>query len=247
MIGVFDSGVGGLSALAPLERLLPKADLWYYADTAALPLGTKSDEEIRERIMRALCFFEAMGAEGVLLACGTASSLLTKECKQRFAFQIVDILSPTAMTAGSLPRDARVLLLATPAAVRAGVFSAALARKKATVFSLPCPRFVRLAELGAPIPSRAVRRTLAPARFLQPTAVVLGCTHFSLLKEEISAHLPHTRVIDAAACGAAAAAARFGGGGCGERRFLVTGDPQRFARRASVILHRHIHAEHITP
>ena len=71
MIGVFDSGVGGLSAFLPLRSLLPSADLLYYADTAALPLGEKSDGEILARVRRALGFFERMGVSGVLLACGT--------------------------------------------------------------------------------------------------------------------------------------------------------------------------------
>ena len=82
MIGVFDSGIGGLSALAPLTRLMPSADILYYADTAALPLGTKRDEEILERLLLALRFFERAGASGVLLACGTASGIYKEKCKK---------------------------------------------------------------------------------------------------------------------------------------------------------------------
>lgn len=246
MIGVFDSGVGGLSALLPLKELLPNADILYYADTAALPLGEKSDEEIRARIACALRFFERAGVDGVLLACGTASSLITKECKESFAFDIIDIISPTEAVIKSLCGDARVLLLATPAAVRSSVFASALARRKNTVFSLACPRFVRLAEKGTPAPPRAVRRTLTHAVSLAPDAIVLGCTHFSHLKSEISRALPGVRLIDAAACAAAGAAARLLGEGKGEVQFLVTGDPFAFARKASAILRHPVTAKKIT-
>lgn len=246
MIGVFDSGVGGLSAFLPLRSLLPSADLLYYADTAALPLGEKSDGEILARVRRALGFFERMGVSGVLLACGTASSLFTEKCKEEFPFPIIDIISPTAMAAKSLAKNARILLLATPAAVRSGVFATAVAGRGRTVFSLACPHFVRLAEKGAPHDLSVLQKTLAPAIPLAPTAVLLGCTHFSLLHEDISTILPGTRLIDAAACGAAACAARLSEMGRGEERFFVTGDPRLFERRASATLHREIEALKIT-
>ncbi len=246
MIGVFDSGVGGLSALIPLEGLMPRADLLYYADTAALPLGMKSDEEILDRLSLALRFFERAGVSGVLLACGTASSLLTKECKEKFSFPIIDIISPAAVAAKGLPKHSRVLLLATPAAIRAGAFASALARKNQPLFSLPCPRLVRLAERGKASPF-AMRRALGIAPRMKSDAVVLGCTHFSHLKAEISRLLPSARLIDAAHCAAAAAAARFDHEGKGIRRFLVTGDPYRFEKRASAILRRPVKAEKITP
>jgi len=246
VIGVFDSGVGGLSALIPLEGLMPRADLLYYADTAALPLGMKSDGEILDRLSLALRFFERAGVTGVLLACGTASSLLTKECKEKFSFPIIDIISPTAVAAKGLPKHSHVLLLATPAAIRAGAFASALARKDQILFSLPCPRLVRLAERGKPSLS-AMRRALGVAPRIKPDAVVLGCTHFSHLKTEISSLLPSARLIDAAHCAAAAAAARFDHEGEGSCRFLVTGDPYPFEKRASAILHRPVKAEKITP
>ena len=245
MIGVFDSGVGGLSALAPLKSLLPNADLLYYADTAALPLGEKSAEEIRARVWHALRFFERANVSGVLLACGTASSIFTEECKEKFSFPVIDIISPTAMTARSFAKGARVLLLATPAAITSAAFASALADRGHPVFSLPCPRFVRLAEKGGRGMRRDVEKTLFPALSLSPTAIVLGCTHFSLLKEEISAVFPKARILDAAACGAAACAARFSDSGTGQERFFATGDPAVFANRASKVLGREITVQRI--
>lgn len=242
MIGIFDSGIGGLSALTPLTRLLPRADILYYADTAALPLGLKSDSEILDRLLLALRFFEEKKVSGVLLACGTASSLFLEKCKEKFSFPIIDIISPTAMAAKSLPKEARLLLLATPAAVRTGCFSAAVARREQALFSIPCPRLVRLAEKGNAPPS-LVRRAIGIAPLMHPHAVILGCTHFSHLKAELSALMPGTRLIDAAHCAAAAAASRFPNEGNATCRFVVTGDPDRFAKRASRILDRPVTAE----
>ena len=244
MIGVFDSGLGGLSALLPLRALAPRADILYYADTAALPLGEKSDAEIQARLSRALAFFAREGVSGVLLACGTASSLLTQKCKASFAFPVVDIITPTANALRALPKEASVLLLGTPASVRAARFSSALVRADAPVFSLPCPALVSLAESGRACPKR-IARALLPARTLSPQAVVLGCTHFSLLSREIAAHFPSARIFDAAALGAAAAVSRLPLNGDGQLRFCVTGDPDRFASRASAILSRPVRTEQI--
>ena len=244
MIGVFDSGLGGLSALFPLLKLSPRADILYYADTAALPLGEKSDSEIRARLCRALGFFAAEGVDGVLLACGTASSLLTDKCKFSFTFPIIDILSPVAGVLRALPKDASVLVLGTHASVRAARFSTALARGDAPVFSLPCPALVEAAESGKKRDKR-IFRALAPAKALSPQAVVLGCTHFSLLAREISAHFPASRIVDAASLGAAAIAARLPLDGEGTLRFVTTGDPSRFSVGASRVLSRPVQAEQI--
>ncbi len=244
MIGVFDSGLGGIAALLPLLKLAPHADILYYADTEALPLGEKSDAEIRARVGRALAFFADAGVEGVLLACGTASSLLTEKCKESFAFPIVDILSPTASALRALPKDASVLLLATPATVRASRFASALARSSRPVFSFPAPALVKLAEAGNACPQK-IARAVSLAQAVAPQAVVLGCTHFSLLSREIASFFPKSRILDAAALGAAATAARIPLTGDGQLRFCTTGDPDRFSKRASRILSRPVRAEQI--
>lgn len=247
MIGVFDSGVGGLSSLIPLKKLLPAADILYLADTAALPLGEKSDEEIRARIALALAFFDGEGADAVLLACGTASSLVTDECKAEFAFPIYDIIAPTASAARCLSKDARILLLSTPAAARAGRFAAAFARGSHPVYTLACPAFVHMAEGRIPKAPHRIERVLAPLFPLSPDVLVLGCTHFSLLKEEIALCYPEARIFDPAYCGAAAVAAhrKHADKEAGQVHFFTTGDPRPFAASASRILGHSITATKI--
>lgn len=250
MIGLFDSGLGGLSALRPLRELLPEADLVYLADTEALPLGERSDEEIVGRVLRALGFLCALGADAVLLACGTASSIFPQKCKERFAFPVFDIIHPVAAAVKQIPRDTPVVLLSTEAAARSGRFAAALARGATPVLSLACPALVTLAE-GKRIPSDdALARAVAPILPLCPDAVVLGCTHFSLLAPALSRLLPRTRFFDAAACGAVALAAdareKQAARGKGTLRFFATGDSRSFARGAARVLQRSVTAERIT-
>lgn len=250
MIGLFDSGLGGLAALRPLCELLPKADLVYLADTEALPLGERSDEEIVFRVLRALGFFSALGADAVLLACGTASSLFPQKCKERFTFPIFDIIHPTAAALKQMPKDAQTVLLSTTAAARSGAFATALVRTDAPVLSLACPSLVALAEGKRTPRDDAVARALLPILPLCPDAVVLGCTHFSLLAPALSRLLPRARFFDAAACGAVALAAdvreKPAARGTGRLRFFVTGDGRPFAKGASRILHRSVTAERIT-
>ena len=250
MIGVFDSGLGGLSSLVPLRRMLPEADIVYLADTDALPLGEKSDEEIVGRVLRALGFFSALGADAVLLACGTASSIFPEECKAQFTFPIFNIIDPTASAVKQLPKRAKTVLIATNAAVRSGRFAAALARGNDAVLSLPCPSLVSLAEGKRPPTDEAIARAVFPLPQLHPDAVVLGCTHFSLLSPALSRLLPHARLFDAAACGAAALAAGAHAEsvrvGKSALRFFITGDARPFEKGASRILGYPVRAEPIT-
>ena len=250
MIGVFDSGLGGLAALRPLKELLPRADFVYFADTEALPLGERTEADIIGRTLRALGFFSAMGAHAVLLACGTASSLFPEKCKESFAFPIFDIIKPTAAAVKQLPKGTQTVLLSTEAAARAGVFACALAGKDTPVLSLACPALVALAEGKRPPSDDAVARALAPVLPLCPTGVVLGCTHFSLLAPHVARLLPRARLFDAAACGAAALAAsiREADAAKGEAttRFFVTGETRRFDAGAARVLGHPVTAKRIS-
>lgn len=246
MIGVFDSGLGGLASLSPLRERLPRSDVLYLADTAALPLGEKRDGEIRARVRGALAFFEERGADAVLLACGTASSLITNECKEKFTFPIFDVITPVARAVSALPLEARVALLCTEAAARTGTFAAALARGDAPVYSLACPAFVQMAEGVLPRTPMRIRRVLSSILPAAPDAVVLGCTHFSLLRREIARALPHARIFDAALCGAESTAAFIRRSGTqaeeGRTRFFTTAPPARFDAAASHILKERVRA-----
>lgn len=206
MIAVFDSGVGGISALLPLARRLPQTDLLYLADAASLPLGEKSPAEIRERLRRALSYLSSFRPSAVLIACGTASAFCDGETRSRFSFPIFDVIAPTAHAILNASPTESILLLGTAATVRAGVFARAIAACGQRVDALACPHLVSLAEAPA-IPDPALLwQATRPAVRLAPSHLVLGCTHFSLLSSQLCALFPTARLWDAATIAAHAMA-----------------------------------------
>lgn len=127
MIGVFDSGVGGLSSLLCLQELLPRADLVYYADEAHLPYGEKSADEICRLTEAACARLVREGATAILAACGTASSVALPYLKERFSVPIFGIAAPTAQAVAAVKTAGDILILATEASIRAGVFAREIA------------------------------------------------------------------------------------------------------------------------
>ncbi len=226
MIGVFDSGIGGLGALSTLRRLLPEADLIYFGDTARVPYGTRSTERICRYTEEALQFLSSMGANTVLAACGTVSSVALPRlfCPEPVpspcaAFDLpyrpsclFGIVEPAIRAA---VRYRRIAVLGTSATVRSHAFRRALIKQGATaVFEHPCPLFVSLAENGFTDGEDAavlslVSRILSPVRAFSPDAVILGCTHFPYLSDAIAKVLPQAFLIDAGREAAETLAASF--------------------------------------
>ncbi len=205
MIGLFDSGVGGLAALSVLRAGAPRADILYFADEANLPWGEKNAPALIELTRAAIARLLAEGASAILSACGTASSVALPVLQKECPVPLYGILTPTAEAAARAWRGGSILILGTRATVESGALSTkihALA-PHAPLFSLPCPDFVPLAEAFSDVGGielrRRVRRTLAPALFSDFSVVVLGCTHFSRLGAAIGELFPHASLIDGAA------------------------------------------------
>lgn len=240
MIGVFDSGVGGLCALRELRARLPEADLLYFGDTRNLPYGGREPWEILALGRRAMHLLSSRGAGAILSACGTVSSVALPALRRETALPLYGILEPlVAATRRACPRGGTVVLLATEATMKAGRLSAMLAEVPgATVIPLACPSFVEMAEAGV-WDTAAIAEILSPLAGLCPQAVVLGCTHFSRLAAEIAHLFPGAAIIDGAREAARATAAALppgetrGGGRC---EIFTSGNPAAFARAAAAIL-----------
>ena len=241
MIGVFDSGVGGLSVLVSLRRALPAADLLYYADTARLPFGTRSPALIRRFAREAGERFFGWGADRVQVACGTVSALALDEIAAAARCPAAGVILP-AVEKIAADRRNRVLILSTEATAKSRVFETALSKRSPGVvtLSLGCPLFVSLVECGFfqrndPALLSLVGRTLSRGQSFFPDAILLGCTHFRLLSPLISSLFPGVPLYD---CGEEAATAladsAAGGGrtGDGTLRIFVSDDPERFRRAA---------------
>lgn len=199
MIGIFDSGLGGLTALCEARRLLPHADVVYFGDTARCPYGVKSEKTLLRYTEEAISLLEGYGASRILAACGTVSSVALPRLRGSFKARLYGICEEgLAGIAGD-----RIAVIATPATVRSHAFRYAIEKRlpKAHITELACPLFVAMAENGLrdprdPVVRELVSRSLAPLKESPPDTLVLGCTHFPLLADAIKAVLPTTRLYD---------------------------------------------------
>ena len=251
MIGVLDSGVGGLCALRALRRLCPEENILYLADGAHLPYGARKPEEIRFYTARALSFFLAQGVDRVLIACGTASAYALDFCRKSFPFPVFGVLTPASLAAAKATRSLRIGVAATEATVKSGVYPRLLRRfaPGAEVFSLPAPRLVGLAEEGNATREEvyhAIGESLAPLREARIDTLLLGCTHFSLFKNTFASYFPEARLIDAAPLAAEALLQTF----CprkekGILRLFTTAEARPFSERATELLGQRVRATRI--
>ena len=188
-IGVFDSGVGGLTVAAALHRRLPAETLLYLGDVARLPYGTKAPQTIIQYVLRAAAFFRSQDIKMLVLACNTASAHAAAALAQHFPdLLVLGVIDAGAEQAAALSPGGRIVVAATEGTCRSGAFDRAIAelRPTAAITPVPCPLFVALVEEGlteGPIAEAMIRQYLAE-HFQGDAAadcLVLGCTHFPLL------------------------------------------------------------------
>jgi glutamate racemase len=196
-IGVFDSGVGGLTVLRALLRELPHEDFVYLGDTARLPYGTKSPGSIRQYSLQAARLLHQQGVKCLVVACNTASAVALDALTQEFApVPVLGVLEPGAAAACRATREGHIAVLATESTVRGGAYQQAIARRLpgATVIARACPLFVAFAEEGwleGPVVDAVIQRYLddifvAGAPSAHPDTLLLGCTHFPVLAPAIA-------------------------------------------------------------
>jgi glutamate racemase len=191
-IGVFDSGVGGLTVLKAIREALPHENLVYLGDTARLPYGTKSPASIERYATQAAAKLYEQGIKMLVVACNTASAVALEALREKLApLPVVGVVEPGAAAAVAAKPGGRHLVLATEATVRLGAYrDAVMARDAgAEVREQACELLVALAEEGwsdGDIAHAIVRRYLDEADGPSPDTIILGCTHFPLLKETIA-------------------------------------------------------------
>lgn len=204
MIGVFDSGLGGLTALREIRSELPKSDIIYFGDTARIPYGTKSKEVIDRYSLQDCTFLNSLGVDILLAACGTVSSNSLSLLKSRFDTPVFGVIEGAAQKAAETASkgNGRVLVLGTCATVESKAFEKAIYAidSTLTVYQQACPMFVPLAESWNTSPSDEACRAVANEYLssyasIEPSAVILGCTHYPLLSELISSFLPKSELI----------------------------------------------------
>lgn len=257
-IGVFDSGLGGLTAARVLEETLPFENLIYFGDTANMPYGPRSREELVALACHNAELLSERGVKAILVACGTVSSNAMTELRERFDVPFFGVIEPAVLAAAEATESGRVGVIATEASIRSGAYRRALEGldRGIRVFDSPCPSFVPLVESGHYSPrdglvKSAVEEELAQLKKAGVDTLILGCTHYPLLEDAIADYMGgDVRLISSGGEAALALGEYLHSEGLlndseemGTRIWLTSGDEESFAQKASVFLGHSIEAE----
>ena len=254
-IGVFDSGMGGLTVLRALMELLPSERFIYLGDTARLPYGTKSPETVEAYALQATRLLIEAGVKMVVVACNTASAVaLASLARQLAPLPVIGVIDPGARAGVAATRNAHIAVIATEGTVKGGAYKRAVQalRRDITVTQQACQVFVALAEEGwidSAVTFAAAETYLKPLfnRPSPPDTLVLGCTHFPVLADAI-AHAAGSGVtiVNSAATTASSVAEALAAGALANEaaaiaprvRLFATDSPERFARVGRIFLGR---------
>ncbi len=201
-IAVFDSGVGGISVLKELVKILPQENYIYYGDSKNAPYGMKDKDTVRRLTMEAAEYLFAQGAKGLVVACNTATSAGVRALREKYPDIPIVGIEPAVKPAATMKPGGRVLVMATPMTIREEKFQKLMAgyEDMAEIIPLPCPGlmdFVERGDLESPEFRRYLDELLYAYRLHPVDAVVLGCTHYPFAKKMIEEVLgPHVMVFD---------------------------------------------------
>ncbi|MCP3999752.1 MAG: glutamate racemase [Gammaproteobacteria bacterium] len=262
-IGIFDSGVGGLTVLHALKNLLPAENLLYLGDTARLPYGTKSHDSVTRYALQAADYLVQRGIKLLVVACNTASALALESLREHLApLPVIGVVEPGAIAAVECSKSQHLLVLATEATTSQLAYTRAILRLNpdAVIEEMPCSLFVALAEEGwhqGPVADVVAEQYLGLIRErsadLRPDTAILGCTHFPLLQGPIAQALgPDIKIVDSATTTAQAVQEELvrlslltDADGGGDLQLIATDGPERFARVGSAFLGEKFAAEDI--
>ncbi len=193
-IGLFDSGVGGLTVLRELKKSFPKAGFTYLGDTARLPYGNKAPETLRKYTSQNIEFLENHGVDLVVVACHSASTVALKINKSPKGLPVLNVIGPSGEIALKATRNKKVAVMATKATIRSQVYVNYFKELDPTLKVIPqeCPLLVPLVEEGLmddEITDFVLTRYLKPIQEAGADTVILGCTHYPILKKQIAAKL----------------------------------------------------------
>ncbi|MFI5347450.1 MAG: glutamate racemase [Elusimicrobiota bacterium] len=242
-IGVFDSGLGGLTVFKALARLMPEESLVYFGDTAHVPYGSKSPEAISRYSGEVAKFLAGRGIKLLVVACNTSSAWALPAIRRAVKVPVIGVIQPGARAALAASRGGRIGVIGTEATVKSGAYPKALKAlsRRARSESAACPLFVPLVEEGwwtGAVVEAVARRYAAPLKKARVDTLILGCTHYPYLKPVLAKVLgPRVRLIDSAEETAreteralSELGLRAARGRRGRREFFASDAPERFAR-----------------
>lgn len=262
VIGVFDSGFGGLTVLREIVRLLPNADYLYFGDTARLPYGTKSVDTVGRYAVEACHFLESQGAEHLVIACNTATALAMDAIKTYAQVPSIGVIEPGAASASAISQTRNVSIIGTEATVASHAYHRALEKLGVQAYEKACPLLVPLVEEGwtdHPVTRQVAEIYLQDAfdrRDHRSDVLLLGCTHYPLIRSLLREIVPpKVSIVDSAESTAVALAKQLGlvappataaGATQPTFRFFVTDSVQKFRRLGAGFLgHPVDNVEHV--
>jgi glutamate racemase len=203
-IGVFDSGIGGLTVVAALRELLPNEDIFYLGDTARVPYGGKGRETIERYTLEIAELLLEEGAKAIVVACNTATALAIPKLQEVVHVPSVGVIMPGAAAAAATTRNGKIGVIGTRATIASGAYERALREHRADleIHAVACPLLVPLVEEGwldDPLTDLVVGRYLTPLLTAGIDTIVLGCTHYPFVRESIGRFLgPGITIVDSA-------------------------------------------------
>ncbi len=254
-LGVFDSGLGGLTVVRALRAALPCEDIVYLGDTARVPYGTKGPATVTRYALACARHLVARGAKAIVVACNTASAVAPERLRIELDLPVLGVIEPSARAALEATRSFRIGVLATAGTIASGAYPRAISAQntRAEVVGHAAPLLVPLAEEGwleGEVPRLAARRYLEPLARANVDVIVLGCTHYPLLhavlESEAHALMGAVKLVDSAQAVAHEISTFLAGRdlqrreGEGRTELLVTDVGKTFAETASRFLGRHV-------
>jgi len=248
-LGVFDSGIGGLTVARALFERLPHESVIYFGDTARVPYGPKSPDTVRRYSGEILAYLLQRGVKAVVVACNTSTAHALGYLKERSSVPVVGVIEPGARAAVAATKTGTIGVIGTAGTVASGAYERAIKalRADARVHSQPCPLFVPLVEEGwfeHPAAELIAREYLEPLKRAKVDVLVLGCTHYPLLKPLLVRVMgPDVTLVDSAEETATAVSKELerldllsNGGGSHEHRFVVSDDEPHFRKVGALFL-----------
>lgn len=255
-IGVFDSGLGGLTVAKTIIEELPAENIIYFGDTAHVPYGTKSPKQIREFAINDVNFLRRFDLKALVIACNTADSVARQTLEEKFDLPIYGVIQPASKRAAKLTANGNIGIMATRATVSSQAYNRAIlnVNPSAHVHSIACPLLVPLVENGRfskddPVTRLVLQEYLVPLLEKGIDTLVLGCTHYPLLSEAIEDLAKGVRVISSSEAAAfalkngLAKAGLLRSGGIGVHRYYVSDDAEHFKENAMLFMGNEIAGE----
>jgi len=257
-IGVFDSGVGGLTVVKGIRKYLPNEDIIYFGDTARVPYGNKSKETITRFSHEIMSFLLKNHVKMAVVACNTASSLSLNAIKNEYGIPVIGVIAPGVKEAERLTQNKRIGVIGTNSTISSKSYDKTLAKlnKSCKIFSESCPLFVPLVEnrvLRDKITYLTIEKYLDPIKKKNIDTLILGCTHYPIIKKAISRAMKGVKLVDSSISVAKEVREVLEKKDLqsntkkkkGKISYFVSDDPKSFEKTAHIFLKKKIHAKKV--